>query len=488
MKGTIWSKIRWFHVIGSLLFCIAVGGWVAWSWLSTDLPSPGVLYERTAVPSTKIFDRKGRLLYEVMDPHGGKHSPVPLSEMPLDLRQATIATEDATFYLNPGVDLKAVLRAIWINLRGGDVISGGSTITQQLARNLLLSPAERGQRTLVRKLRETILAFRLARTYSKDEILALYLNEMYYGNLAYGVEAAAQAYYGKAVRELDLAECALLAGLPQSPTAYDPLVDRPAAQKRQATVLDLMVKSGSIDAAEAQLSKQEALHFAAAPFPIQAPHFVMHVCRLLEDEFGLEGLYRGGLRVYTTLDLDMQNTAQDIVRRRLAVLAERRQDQPLRDVRNAAVIALDSRTGEILTMLGSPDYFDPRIDGAVNATLVTRQPGSSIKPLTYAVAFQQDYTPATMVLDVRTAFLSKEGEPYVPANYDRQFRGPVLLRDALASSFNLVTVKVLDHVGLPAMMDLARKLGITTFDDSDRFGLALTLGGGEVRLEELAAA
>ena len=266
MEGAIWSKIRWFHIVGSLLLCLAVGGWAAWTRLSTDLPSPGVLYQRTAVPSTKIFDRKGHLLYEVMDPHGGKHSPVPLSDMPLALRQATIATEDATFYLNPGVDLRAVLRAIWINLRGGDVISGGSTITQQLARNLLLSPAEREQRTLTRKLRETILAFRLARAYSKDEILTLYLNEMYYGNLAYGVEAAAQAYYGKSVRELDLAECALLAGLPQSPAAYDPLVDRPAAQKRQATVLDLMVKErpcrcsrGSTEQARASAFRRRAV-------------------------------------------------------------------------------------------------------------------------------------------------------------------------------------------------------------------------------------
>jgi 1A family penicillin-binding protein len=488
MRDTIWSKIRWFHIVGALLLILAAGGWMAWTWLSTDLPSPHTLYQRTGAPTTKIFDRKGRLLYEVMDPHGGKHTPVPLTEIPLVLRQATIATEDATFYANPGVDLKAVLRAIWINLRGGDVISGGSTITQQLARNLLLLPAEREQRTLTRKVRESILAFRLARAYTKDDILSLYLNEMYYGNLAYGVEAASKTYFGKSVRELDLAECALLAGLPQSPAAYDPLVDRVAAQRRQSTVLDLMVKAGLVDATEADLASQEQLHFASTPFPIEAPHFVMHVRRLLEERFGLEALYRGGLRVYTTLDLDMQNTAQDIVRRRLAALAERKQDQPLRDVRNAAVVALDPQTGEILTMLGSPDYFDPRIDGAVNATLATRQPGSSIKPLTYAVAFEQDYTPATMVLDVRTSFLTKEGEPYVPANYDRQFRGPVLLRDALASSFNLVAVKVLDHVGLNAMTGLARKLGITTFDDTERFGLALTLGGGEVRLMELSAA
>ncbi|MFB0545387.1 MAG: penicillin-binding protein, partial [Anaerolineae bacterium] len=409
--------------------------------------------------------------------------------------QATIATEDASFYTNPGIDLKAILRAIIINLQGHEVLSGGSTITQQLARNILLSPKERSQRTLIRKLRESILAYRLARTYSKDEILALYLNETYYGNMAYGVEAAAQIYFGKHAAELDLAECALLAGLPQSPARYNPLTDPKAARERQAIVLDLMVKNGYITREEAELAKEEKLGFAAAPFPIRAPHFVMHVRRLLEDEFGLEGLQQGGLRVHTTLDLDMQDTARTIARRHLAALADcggRRPcpfgNIPDRNVQDAALVALDPWTGEILAMLGSPDYFDPGIDGAVNVTLATRQPGSSIKPITYAAAFERDYTSATMLVDTRTSFVTKEGDPYVPQNYDRRFHGPVLLRQALASSFNLVAVKVLDHVGLKNMTDLARRLGITTFDDSERFGLALTLGGGEVRLLELTAA
>jgi len=462
------------------------------TWLIADLPSSQELQSRAAVPSTKIYDRHGRLLYEIIGSHAGKHTPLPLDEIPLSLRQATIATEDASFYTNPGVDAKAILRAIMINLQGGEVLSGGSTITQQLARNVLLPPEERIQRTLTRKLRETILAWRLARTYSKDEILALYLNETYYGNLAYGVEAAAQAYFGKSAAELDLAECALLAGLPQSPARYNPLEDPEAAQERQAVVLDLMVKHGYIDEAQARLAGEEQLHFASVPFPIRAPHFVMHVRRLLEDELGLATLERGGLQVYTTLDLDMQETARWIVRRRLAQLSESRGGLPDRNVRNAALVALDPWTGEILAMLGSPDYFNPRIDGAVNVTLATRQPGSSIKPITYAAAFDprraEPYTPATMVCDVRTAFVTKENDPYVPVNYDHLYRGPVLLRQALASSFNLVAVKVLDHVGMEDMTALARRLGITTLDDSERFGLALTLGGGEVRLLELTAA
>ena len=483
---------RYTVFVSLLTAALLCGAWALHIWLIADLPSPQDLHSRAAVPSTKIYDRHDRLLYEIIGSHAGKHTPLPLDEIPPYLRQATIATEDASFYTNPGVDAKAILRAIIINLKGGEVLSGGSTITQQLARNVLLLPEERTQRTLTRKLRETILAWRLARTYSKDAILALYLNETYYGNLAYGVEAAAQAYFGKSAAELDLAECALLAGLPQSPALYNPLVDPEAAKERQAVVLDLMVKHGYIDEAQAQLVKEEQLHFASVPFPIRAPHFVMHVRRLLEDELGLSTLERGGLQVYTTLDLDMQDTARWIVRYRLAQLSEHGGGLPDRNVRNAALVALDPWTGEVLAMLGSPDYFNLRIDGAVNVALATRQPGSSIKPITYAAAFDprraEPYTPATMVNDVRTAFLTKENDPYVPVNYDHLYRGPVLLRQALASSFNLVAVKVLDHVGLEDMTALARRLGITTLDDSERFGLALTLGGGEVRLLELTAA
>ena len=480
---------NWHLLLVISIITLLVAGGILFAWLIAGLPSFHDLHGQAIAPTTKIYDRHGNILYEIIDPHFGKHTPLPLDEIPLHLRQATIATEDANFYTNPGVDLRAILRAFIINLRGGEVLSGGSTITQQLARNLLLSPEERFERTLTRKLRESILAWHLARTYSKDEILALYLNESYYGNLAYGVEAAAQAYFGKSVDELDLAECALLAGLPQSPAIYNPLENPQAARERQAVVLELMVKNGYVDNEAARLAKEEQLHFAAVPFPIRAPHFVMYVWGLLEKRFGPEELYRGGLEVYTTLDLDMQEAAQSIARRRLAILADRpRRDLPDPNVHNAALVALDPDTGEILTMLGSPDYFDPEIDGAVNCSLAPRQPGSSIKPITYAAAFAQDYTPATMILDVRTAFTTREGEPYAPLNYDLTFHGPVLARQALASSYNLPAVKVLDYVGLDKMTALARNMGITTFDDSERFGLSLTLGGGEVRLLELTAA
>jgi membrane peptidoglycan carboxypeptidase len=322
--------------------------------------------------------------------------------------------------------------------------------------------------------------------------LTLYLNETYYGNLAFGIEAASRAYFGKHAAELDLAECALLAGLPQSPARYNALENPSAAKERQRVVLQLMAKQGYITQEQARLAEAEKLSFASIPFTISAPHLVMYVRGELERQYGLEAIYKRGLQVYTTLDLRMQQAAERIVRYRLGQLARRGIGEPPRNVRNAALVALDSHTGEVLVMLGSPDYFDAYIDGAVNATVATRQPGSSIKPITYAAAFDPEFpdplTPGSMVVDVRTAFITREGDPYVPQNYDREFHGQVLLRQALASSYNLVAVKVLDYVGLERMLALARTLGITTFDRSDQWGLALTLGGGEVRLLELTAA
>ena len=489
-----------------LIAIIAVSALVAWAIydrLFVALPAPGELPRRAAAPSSKIYDRYGRLLYEVIDPHLGKHSPLALDDIPLALQHATVATEDSSFYSNPGVDLRGILRALWINLRGGDVLSGGSTITQQLARNMLMSPEERAQRSLMRKLRESILAWRLARTYSKGDILALYLNEVYYGNMAYGIEAAADAYFGKSVGELDLAECSLLAGLPQAPSLYNPLLDLDAARRRQRTVLDLMVKHGYLAAAEAGLAAEEPLRFAATPFPIRAPHFVTYVWSLLERELGVETLALGGLEVQTTLDVDLQEKGEAIIRRHLADLQD--QSGPDRNVNNGALVAVDPLSGEILAMVGSADYFDARISGAVNSCLALRQPGSSIKPITYAAAFDPTwlqtptgaatpwgvlpFTPATMLVDVRTSFITHEGVGYVPLNYDLRWHGPVLLREALGSSYNLPAVKVLDAIGVERMIAQARQMGISTFDSSvTRFGLALTLGGGEVRLLELASA
>jgi 1A family penicillin-binding protein len=481
-------KLALFILLAAGLVCSAG----IYAWLLVDLPSLDTLYQHASAPSTRILDRHGRVLYEISDPHQGRHTPIKFGDIPAACREATIATEDANYYAHPGVDVTGIARALWINLQGGEVLSGGSTITQQLARNLLLSPDERIQRTLTRKLRESILAWRMSQQFSKDDILALYLNEAYYGNLAIGLEAAAQVYFGKSAGELDLAECALLAGLPQSTALYDPLTNLAAAKQRQAVVLDLMAKQGYVTPARAELAKAEDLQFAATPFPIEAPHFVAYVRQWLEDRYGLEALYTQGLVVTTTLDLDWQHAAQAIAQRQIAELQKDKPDQPGKNVNNAAVVAIDPRSGEVLVMLGSPDYFDKQIDGAVNAAIALRQPGSSIKPLTYAAAFDPQapapLTPASMMLDVRSSFPTREGDPYVPKNYDLQFHGPVSAREALASSYNIPAVKVLQHVGLDRMIALARALGISTFGQPDRYGLSLTLGGGEVRLLDMALA
>jgi len=498
-----------------VLFSFVISTFFIFHSLLTDLPSLTRLTENLAVPSTKILARDGRLLYEIADPAGVHHTSVPLSEIPLVLQHATIATEDASFYTNPGVDALGVIRALWINATGGEVLAGGSTITQQVARNMLLDPQERAQRTLTRKLRESILAWRLARAYSKDDVLALYLNQTYYGHLAYGVEAAAQTYFGKSARRLDLAEAALLAGLPQAPSNYDPLLYLDAAKARQAVVLDLMVKQGYLTSDEARLAKDEPLQFTSAPFAIEAPHFVFYVWNLLEQKYSPEILY-SGLTVTTTLDLDLTHAAQEIATRRLQQLADD-STGPAHNATDAALVALDPHTGQILALLGSPNYFKGEISGAVNLAVSPRQPGSAIKPITYAAAFSSEFcpptssprpspiggftdgggvgvgvvcpwTPATMILDVRTPFVTKEGFSYVPNNYDRAFHGPVSARAALAGSLNVPAVITLNHIGLPTFIRLAGRLGLTTLSDADRFGLSLTLGGGEVRLLELTAA
>ncbi|MEJ2149150.1 MAG: transglycosylase domain-containing protein [Chloroflexota bacterium] len=462
------------------------------AWLFVGLPDVEDLSVGLHTPSIRITDREGRLLYEVIGEEGGRHTVVPLDAVPTACQQATIATEDAHFTTNPGVDAWAILRAAWIDLRGGEVIAGGSTITQQVARNLLLDPTERSRRTLTRKLRESILAYRLTRRYGKDHILALYLNQTYYGNLAYGIDGAARAYFGKSASDLDLAECALLAGLPQAPSSYDPLTDPDAAHARQATVLRLMAENGFITAGQAEQAGREPLAFAGERYTIEAPHFVMAVIAQLEEEVGPEALLAGGLTVRTTLDLDWQHTAERLMRWQLDRLNTPPPGEPPHNAHNAALVALDPHTGQVLAMVGSPDYFDPAISGAVNLALAPRQPGSTMKPFTYALAFDPSraapWTAATMVLDVRTSFLTHEGFAYTPVNYDRLEHGPVLAREALASSYNVPAVIALDSVGVDSLLTFAGRLGITTFADPSEYDLSITLGGGEVRLLELTAA
>ncbi len=483
---------RLLIALGALIVLLAGAAAGLQAWLFTDLPDVDDLSAGLHTPSIRITDRRGRLLYEVIGEEAGRHTVVPLDAIPQACLDATIATEDANFYTNPGVDLRAVARAIWINVQGGEIVAGGSTITQQVVRNLLLDPQERAERTLARKLREGILAYRLSRHYAKDDILALYLNQTYYGNLAYGIDAAARAYFGKTAEELGLAECALLAGLPQAPAVYDPLTDPEAARERQSVVLGLMAENGLIDDEQAAAARREQLAFAAERYSIEAPHFVMAVYAQLERTLPPDLLYGGGLEVRTTLDLDWQRAAERVARRHLALLNTPQVGDPPHNARGAALVALDPHTGQVLAMLGSPDYFDATASGAINMALAPRQPGSAMKPLTYALAFDprraDPWTAATSILDVRTSFVTREGFAYVPVNYDRQEHGPVLAREALASSYNIPAVIALDTVGVGNLLEFAARLGIGTFADPARYDLSLTLGGGEVRLLELTAA
>ena len=482
---------RWQRIalaLGGLFVLFAA---LIYAWLLRDLPSLDDLEAGMALPSTRITDRNGRLLYQIADPDTGINQVIALGDLPAHLADATLATEDANFYRHPGVDLEGVARALWINLRGGEVVAGGSTITQQVARNLLLDPDQRAERTLRRKLREGILALELTVRTSRQDILALYLNQTYYGNMAYGVQAAARAYFGKDAADLSLAESAMLAGLPQAPATYDPLSNPDAAKARQRVVLDLMARHGYLTQAEADRAYDEELQYAAVPYPIEAPHFVAAVWTQLARQFP-EQLYSGGLEVVTTLDLDWQNAAQNAVRRHLDWLNHPPAGVPPHEAHNAAVVALDPHTGQLLAMVGSPDYSDEQIDGAVNAALAPRQPGSALKPFTYALAFDpqnaRPWTPATMILDVKTPFVTRRLESYTPANFGLVEHGPVLVREALASSYNIPAVVALNHVGVDGLIRLLTELGITTLTDPARYDLSLTLGGGEVRLLDLTAA
>jgi penicillin-binding protein 1C len=502
-RSWIRRQSRRLLLAAALFAALAAAG--LYTWLFADLPPVTAVALRAARPTTQILDRNGKLLYEVIDPNAGKQIDLDLSRIPQACIQATIATEDSRFFHHPGVDPLAIARAVWQNLTSRGVSSGASTLTQQLARNLLMDAGERYETSLRRKLREAYLAFQLERHYSKEQLLALYLNQTYYGNFAFGLEAAAQIFFAKPAVQLSAAECALLAGLVQYPSGYNPLLDPDAAKARQLTVLRLMRDAGYLTPAQAEEIARQPLQYRSRLFQIEAPHFVMYVQDLLVQQLGVDALRQGGLRVYTTLDLDLQRQAEAAVRRRLAQLTcqgEHACDDPAarsRRVDNAAAVVLDSATGEILTMVGSPDYFAASIAGNVNAALAKRQPGSAIKPFTYAAALdptwsrragQPPLTAASILADLPKTFTVENVDgsmtPYRPQNYDRMWHGPVSVRAALANSYNLPAVEVLDRIGVETLRQLASQAGIQTF--TGRYGLALTLGGGEVRLLDLTAA
>jgi 1A family penicillin-binding protein len=471
IRALLWSVLL-VAFVASLAFLGVVAIYASYA---RDLPDYTQLDRRRVFQTARILDRNGALLGEFNDPDGGRRTLVPIDKIPATLRDATVAAEDANFYQHPGFDVVAILRALYLNVRGREIVSGASTITQQLIKNTLLTP----EQTPDRKIKEAILAWEVSRRYSKDRILELYLNEVYYGNQAYGVEAAAQTYFGKPVSDLDLSEVTFIAGLPQAPSGYDPYVNPQAARGRQDYVLEQMVRHGMIGAeqADAARAKPIALRPRQESGPIQAPHFVNFVRQLLERSYSPDTLFRDGLQIRTTLDLRLQQQAEQAARDQIAELRQR-------DASNAAVVAIQPGSGEILAMVGSVDYSNVSISGQVNVALADRQPGSALKPFTYLTAFQRGWAPSTMVMDVPTTF----GGTYTPLNYDQKFRGPVSVRRALAASLNVPAVKALEFVGIDAMLQTAHRMGINGLRDPARYGLSVTLGGGEVTLLDLTYA
>jgi len=509
--------VRGILILGFLIILaiLAVGSFGIYQYfrISSSLPDVDELRENAAqFETTRILDRDGNVLYEILDPNAGRRTYIPLEEISPYLIAATIATEDKFFFTNPGFDLWAMSRALWQNYTAGEIQSGASTITQQLARALLMDPNERYEQSYARKAREIVLAYKITQQYSKEEILELYLNENNYANLAYGIEAAAETYFNTSADDLDLWQASFLAGIPQGPAIYDIYSNRDATLNRQQTVLVLMYELGEeascIDVGMGRppicISYEEAtqasIDLANYDFPkleisIEYPHWVVYVKTLLEEQFDPQTIYRSGFTVYTTLDPNLQDEAERIVAEQIIALEGYHAS-------NGALVAIDPNTGEILAMVGSADFYDEDIAGQVNMVLSqTRQPGSAIKPLTYVAAFEQGWTASTLIWDVPTEFAPSDdpydtNPPYEPVNYDEKFHGPVTVRSALANSYNIPAVKALDYIGIyddpetdaeEGLIAFAERLGITSLTRSD-YGLSLTLGGGEISLMELSSA
>ena len=483
---------QWLWAIAAIcigLFFFTGGMFAAWA-MVVSIPSIDNFENRKVSESTKIYDRTGNIvLYDV---HGNvRRTAVPLAEISPFIQKAAIAIEDDQFYQHNGFRPRAFLRAVLVNLglREGYAGQGGSTITQQVVKNTLLTT----DKTLWRKLEEIILALRLERVYSKDQILETYLNEIGYGGTVYGAEEASQYFFNVSAKDVDLAQAAYLAALPQAPTRLSPFGNhRDELDARQKLVLAKMLENGFISKEEHDQAAAEKVQFKATQLSgIKAPHFVFYVREYLEEKYGPDEVENGGLRVITTLDYDLEQKAEQVVH-----------DYALKNEKNfnasnAGLVAIDPKTGQVLAMVGSRDYFDDTIDGQVNVTLAHRQPGSSFKPIVYATAFGEGYTPETVVFDLKTQFstacdpndvLNDEPPCYSPENYDGNFRGPMTLRNALAQSQNIPAIKVLYLAGINDALKTARALGITTLADADRYGLTLVLGGGEVTLLDLTGA
>ncbi|OGM75115.1 hypothetical protein A2382_03280 [Candidatus Woesebacteria bacterium RIFOXYB1_FULL_38_16] len=448
---------------------------VFWYFVLKDLPRSSDLMNREIEVSTKIFDRNGILLYQIYKDKN--RTIVSLDKVPLTARLATLAAEDGEFYSHNGLSFKGMSRAFFKFVQEGK-ISSGSTITQQLVKNALLSP----ERTLTRKTKEIILALGVEREYSKDKILEMYLNEVSYGGTAYGIAEAAKTYFDKDVQNLTLAQASLLAGLPKSPTKYSPFGNnRYLAQERQKEILGLMKGRGFITDKEYKDAINEKVVFALNRTPILAPHFVLYTKDILAEKYGDDLLYKGGLEILTTLDMELQKKVEGIVQLEIDNLVGY-------NVTNGAALVLDVVSGEILAMVGSKDYFDNKIDGNVNVLLQLRQPGSSVKVINYAYALAHQYTVASVLKDSPVIFKVSGAKPYSPQNYDGKYRGNISLRSALAESRNIPAVRVLYSYGVSKMVELGRLMGISSWNSVADYGLSLTLGGGDVKMLDLARA
>lgn len=468
-KKTLFKNLALLAVGGILLMAILF--LALYAWYSKDLPDPNTLLTRDMQLSTKIYDRTGEhVLYEISG--NEKRTLVTLEEIPDYLEHAVIAIEDKNFYSHHGISVTGLMRAVIFRGNRG----GGSTITQQLVKNAILT----NERHLDRKIKEIILSLALERNFSKDQILQMYFNEIGYGSNNYGIESASRSYYNKHVSDLTLGEAATLAGLPQLPTTY--LNNQDLLFARRDRILDEMVALGSITQDEANTAKAEDNTIALNVSGITAPHFVLWVKEQLVEKYGEREVEQGGLKVITSLDYDKQKIAETAVTTRVAA------DGPTYGFNNSGLVGMDPKTGEILAMVGSADYYNDDIQGQVNVTLRPLQPGSSFKPIVYAAGFEKGYTPNTLVWDVHTTFETATG-PYTPYNYNVNMQnGPITLRKALQGSLNVPAVKLLYLVGVQRALDFAERLGYTTFADRSNFGLAIVLGGAEVKLVDHTAA
>ncbi len=447
--------------VGTLVVVTALTLWL--------LPLPRELSGRGMPENTHILDRNGALLYSLQG--NGLRSEIPLENIPTIIVDALLSTEDRTFYHHPGVSLRGILRASYHNIRAGHVVEGGSTITQQLVRTLL-HPTKRG---FAYKIREAWLAAKYDARFSKHDILERYLNVSFFGHGAYGIRAAAAVYFGSDPASLSISQSALLVGLLNAPSALNPFRNPDAAKERRDFVLRAMLSHNAISSEDFETAVSEPVHLRSGKTDIRAPHFVLW---LLNSHPEL----RVQKNVRTTIDLDLQTAAEQIVDRQVEALKTK-------NVTSAAVVVLDAHTGEILTMVGSRDYFDTEHDGAVNVAVSPRQPGSALKPFTYALALSMGMTPATTIADIETQFLTADGNPYVPRNYDYGYHGLVRLREALANSYNIAAVRVLETIGVERLLNFLKLVGFTTLSETpEYYGLALTLGDSEVKLLDLASA